>query len=155
DSYEIERIGFARKLTSTTDKMFQAVTNKGMLGKFIRNVFFPYIFPFFARFESIRHFLFNTVSQIKINYHKSPISKGRVGKIQGGDRLPWIKDNEINNYKSLELLDWQIHIYGEATQDFKNSIKSLGIKINEFLWQEKLTKLGFQKNAVYLIRPDG
>lgn len=156
DSYELERIGFAKKLTATTDKLFQAITNESLIGKFVRNLFFPHIFPFLIRFESVRHFLFNTVSQIRIHYPNSPISKGRAGKIKGGDRLPWIKDNTINNYKPLELLDWQIHIYGDiTTQDFKNTIEKLGLKIYVFLWQPKLSKLGFQKNAVYLIRPDG
>ncbi len=152
-TYEIERIGFAKRLMRTTDKIFQAITNEGLLGKFVRKVFFPYIMPFFVKFERVRHFLFNTVSQIKINYHNSPISKGQAGKLKGGDRLPWIK--EINNYQALTTLAWQIHIYGKADPDFKKSLESLGFKLYEFPWNPSFEKLGFKKGCVYLIRPDG
>lgn len=153
ESFESERMHFAHRLILTTDKIFQAVTNEGILGKFSRNLFFPIIFPFLARFECIKRFLFNTVSQIKINYRESPLSKGTVGKIKGGDRLPWIKDND--NFKSLKLLNWQIHVYGEVNPDFKNSIQALNIKLNEYSWNEMAKKSGIEKNAVYLIRPDG
>ncbi len=155
DSYEIERISFAKRLIMTTDKMFQAITNEGLLGKFVRNIFFPHIFPFFIRFESIKHFLFNTVSQIKINYRNSPLSQGATSKIKGGDRLPWVKENTIDNYQSLTLLDWQIHIYGQITLEFKNSIQQQNLKYDEFPWQPIFKKHGFEKNAVYLLRPDG
>jgi 2-polyprenyl-6-methoxyphenol hydroxylase-like FAD-dependent oxidoreductase len=155
DSYELERIGFARRLILSTDKMFQAVTNQGLLGKFVRNIFFPHIIPRLFHFEKVKHFLFNTVSQIKINYRKSPLSRGAAGKIRGGDRLPWVRDKATDNFKSLQLLDWQIHIYGESRADFKESITALGLKLNEFLWNEEANKAGLEKNAVYLIRPDG
>jgi 2-polyprenyl-6-methoxyphenol hydroxylase-like FAD-dependent oxidoreductase len=152
-SYEIERMNFAKRLIMTTDKMFQAITNEGVLGKFIRDIFFPHVLPFFMRFQNIKHFLFNTVSQIKINYRKSPLSKGRLGKIKAGDRLPWIK--EIDNYKSLMLLDWQIHIYGQITFEFKNFLQQQKLMYYEFAWEDIFKKVGFEKNAVYLIRPDG
>lgn len=155
DSYEIERIGFARRLIMTTDKMFLAITNEGLLGKFVREIFFPYIFPFFMRFQGVRHFLFNTVSQIKINYRNSPISKGAAGKIIAGDRLPWIKDEKVDNFKSLTLLDWQIHIYGQIRTEFKNAIQKLNLKYHEFPWNESFKRHGFEKNVLYLIRPDG
>lgn len=155
DSFELERIGFAHQLTLTTDKIFKAITSEDMLGKFCRTLFFPYLFPFLLHFASVKHFLFNTVSQIKINYRKSPLSKGAAGKIKGGDRLPWVCNKLTDNFKSLEFLDWQIHIYGEVMQDFKNSILALGLKLNEFLWNENASKAGLKKNAVYLIRPDG
>ncbi len=155
DSFEAERIRFAHKLIFTTDKMFQAVTNEGILGKFVRNLFFPFIFPFFIRFKAIRHYLFNTVSQIKINYQQSPLSQGAAGKIKGGDRLPWVTYGQTDNFKSLESLDWQIHIYGKANLDFKHSIQSLKLTLHEFDWNEMASRAGLAENAVYLIRPDG
>ncbi len=155
DSYEFERMGFARQLIFSTDKVFQAVTNQGFLGKFARNFFFPHLIPRLLHFEKVKHFLFNTVSQIKINYRSSPLSKGAAGKIKGGDRLPWVKNKARDNFKSLQLIDWQIHIYGMANPDFKNSIKALGLNLNEYSWNGEAKKAGLEKNAVYLIRPDG
>lgn len=155
NSYEIERMEFAHKLIKTTDKMFQAVTNEGLFGKFVRNVFFPYVLPFMMRFGKVKSFVFNTVSQIKINYHNSPLSQGTAGKIKSGDRLPWVSNNSINNYNSLTLLDWQLHVYGKMTAEFKQFTQQQNIKSYEFAWEENLNKLGFEKNAIYLIRPDG
>ena len=34
DSYEAERIGFARKLVATTDRVFSFATKEGRLGRF-------------------------------------------------------------------------------------------------------------------------
>ncbi len=155
ETYELERIGFARKLLSTTDKMFQAVTNPGLLGNFFRNIFFPYLAPRLLNFEKLRYFLFKTVSQIQINYRQSPLSEGRAGKIRGGDRLPWVKYETTDNFQSLQEINWQIHIYGEALASFKEAIADLGLKLSEFLWNENASLAGLHKNAVYLIRPDG
>ncbi|HSW69905.1 MAG TPA: FAD-dependent monooxygenase [Gammaproteobacteria bacterium] len=155
DTYETERMAFARRLVSTTDRAFQAITNIGLIGNFVRNIFFPIIFPFLTRFDCVKKFLFQTISQIKINYHHSALSSGKSGKIQGGDRLPWIRYNKIDNYQFLTHLDWQIHIYGTASNTFKKSIEHLNIKLHEFSWGEPVAQAGLKKNSIYLIRPDG
>lgn len=155
ETYESERIKFARRLTATTDKAFQAITNTGLLGKLVRDMFLASIFPFLTRFTLFKKYLFKTVSQININYHHSTLSKGKAGAIQGGDRLPWVHDEGFDNFKSLEYLDWQIHIYGKATQKFKQSITHLSLKLNEFPWNKSAANAGLKENAVYLIRPDG
>ena len=155
DTYEPERIAFARRLTATTDKAFQAITNTGLIGKLVRNVILPYIFSFLTHFTFFKKFLFKTVSQIKINYRHSALSKGKAGGIQGGDRLPWVHGEGIDNFNSLKYLDWQIHIYGKATDAFKQSLASLNLKLNEFPWNKSAAQAGLKENAVYLIRPDG
>lgn len=155
DTYEMERIRFAKQLVATTDRMFQAVTSEGLPGKFCRNVFFPHIFPFLVRFETLRHFLFNTVSQTRIHYRFSSLSQGAAGKIHSGDRLPWVTDGASDNFASLKLLDWQVHIYGDAADVFKQEIHALGLTLQQFPWSEEASRKGLIKNAAYLIRPDG
>jgi 2-polyprenyl-6-methoxyphenol hydroxylase-like FAD-dependent oxidoreductase len=155
ETYESERIVFARRLTETTDKAFQAITNTGLIGKLVRSVFFAFIFPFLTHFTFFKKYLFKTVSQIKINYHHSALSKGKAGTIQGGDRLPWVHGEGVDNFKSLACLDWQIHIYGKATDKFRQSIAPLNLKLNEFSWNKSAAQAGLKKNAIYLIRPDG
>jgi len=155
DTYEPERIAFARRLIKTTDTAFQLVTHTGWIGKCVRNGFFPIIFPLLTRFTFFKKILFKTVSQIKINYRHSRLSAGKAGKIQGGDRLPWVHCDEFDNFKPLTSLNWQIHIYGKATDAFKKSISSLGIDLHEFSWNVVAAEAGLKENAVYLIRPDG
>ena len=42
DSYEAERIPFARSLVATTDRIFEAVVGRGLLARMVRTVFAPY-----------------------------------------------------------------------------------------------------------------
>jgi 2-polyprenyl-6-methoxyphenol hydroxylase-like FAD-dependent oxidoreductase len=153
-SYEIERMAFANRLVATTDKAFQLMTNQGWLGNIWRNFFVPHCLPLLFKFSSLKRFLFKTISQVKINYRQSPVSKGRTGEIHGGDRLPWVTYGDSDNFKSLQLTAWQVHVYGEASADFKAALKTLGLPLQEFVWNEQAQKAGLEKNAFYLLRPD-
>ncbi len=155
NTYEIERIGFARRLIFSTDKVFKAISNQGFLGQLFRNLVFPHLVPRLLESEKLKYFLFKTVSQTNVNYRKSFLSEGDAGKIKGGDRLPWVKYDIIDNFKTLQSLDWQLHIYGSSSPDFKESINRLSLELVEFLWNEEANKAGLEKDAVYLIRPDG
>ncbi len=155
NTYEPERIAFARQLTKTTDQGFQAITNTGLSGKFVRNIFFPYIIPFLTRFTFFKRFFFKTVSQIRINYRQSAISQGKAGSVTGGDRLPWVPGQTLDNFTPLTSLDWQMHIYGKAEDSFKQAIAHLNLTLHEFPWNSSAAQAGLIENAVYVIRPDG
>src|SRR5439155_688221 len=89
-SYEPERIGFARRLIATTDRVFQFVTRSGRLAARVRIHVAPRVISALFRLPAVRRFLFRTVSQTAIEYRESLLSEGRAGRIRGGDRLPWI-----------------------------------------------------------------
>src|SRR5260370_27844637 len=84
DTYESERISFARTLVSTTDKLFQAVVRENIAGKIIRTVLFPLLLPFVLGFSAARRLQFRLVSQTRINYRGSPLSEGTTGRVAGG-----------------------------------------------------------------------
>ncbi len=155
DSYESERIAFARQLIRTTDTAFKAITNRHWIGYIVRNIIFPHVLPFFARFIFFKKFLFKTVSQIKINYRHSALNQGQAGKIHAGDRLPWVHGDGFDNFAALTSLDWQVHIYGKATESFKQAIANLNFALHEFPWNVSAAQAGLKQNAVYVIRPDG
>ncbi len=90
DTYEAERIGFARRLVATTDRIFTFATAEGRVADILRTRIAPLVFPIVSRFDATREFMFRTVSQIMVNYHDSPLSRGVVGHIRAGDRLPWV-----------------------------------------------------------------
>src|ERR1700675_3378853 len=87
DSYEAERIGFARRLVATTDRAFSFVTAQGRIADIVRTRVAPLLIPSVLAFEPAREFMFRTVSQIMLNYRNSPLSRGSAGRVQGGDRL--------------------------------------------------------------------
>src|SRR6266852_5093040 len=90
DSYEAERIGFARRLVATTDRVFSFVTAEGRIADILRTRVAPVLFPRVVSFEVVREYIFRTVSQITLNYRGHTLSAGSAGHVHGGDRLPWV-----------------------------------------------------------------
>ena len=158
DTYELERIAFARRLVATTDRAFTGVTSSGMLASFIRLKIVPRLMPMFFKLNGARRLMFRTVSQTQINYRGSALSEGRAGKVRGGDRLPWVKINSSaagkDNFAPLASLDWQVHVYGDATPDVKKVCDARKIPLHAFPWIPEMARAGFQRHAIYLIRPD-
>jgi 2-polyprenyl-6-methoxyphenol hydroxylase-like FAD-dependent oxidoreductase len=89
DTYEPERIRFARSLVKTTDRVFAFVNRRGRLAAIVRTRLMPMILPALFRSRVIRRALFRLVSQTQINYRHSPLSVGAIGSLRAGDRLPW------------------------------------------------------------------
>ena len=88
DSYEPERIAFARRLVATTDRLFQAMVNRDFRGRIFRTVLVPSLAPKAFGFRAVRRAFFRGASQIRISYRDSPLSSGLAGDVQAGDRLP-------------------------------------------------------------------
>ena len=110
DSFEEERIVFARQLVATTDRAFTAIVRGGALGRLTREFLMPWTVALATHQRFVRHLFFRTVSQTAIHYPNSMLSEGRAGGIRGGDRLPWVA--ACDNFAALQSLDWQVHIFG-------------------------------------------
>jgi 2-polyprenyl-6-methoxyphenol hydroxylase-like FAD-dependent oxidoreductase len=144
DTYEVERIGFAQRLVKTTDQAFTAVTSSRPFARFVRLHVAPRVLPLFFRFRRVRRLLFHTLSQLGIRYPQSPMSDGKAGQVRGGDRLPWTGAN----FDTLTSLQWQVHVYGEARPD-------TATPLHAYPWNAAAQRAGFERNAAYLVRPDG
>lgn len=156
ETYEVERLSFANKLVSTTDKVFQIMTSNSFLGLAWRKVIIPYVLPFIVNIPSLSHYLFKFVSQIQINYRKSPLSlSSPAANLQAGDRLPWVNEFGKDNFAPLQQLAWQVHVYGIATPIFREKLQTLALPLFEFDWGQKSNETGMIQHAAYLIRPDG
>jgi 2-polyprenyl-6-methoxyphenol hydroxylase-like FAD-dependent oxidoreductase len=104
DSYEPERIAFARRLVATTDRAFTAVTSSGAIARLMRLHIVPLLIaPLFA-LKAARRFMFRTVSQTAVNYRGSSLSEGHAGTVHGGDRLPWVKSG-AERHRQLHASD--------------------------------------------------
>jgi 2-polyprenyl-6-methoxyphenol hydroxylase-like FAD-dependent oxidoreductase len=155
DSYEPERIAFARRLVATTDRAFTAVTSSGRLARFIRLHLVPLLLAPVYSLHAARSFMFRTVSQTAVNYRESSLSGGRAGRVHGGDRLPWVKLEDSDNFAPLTSLDWQVHVYGEATAELETACQDRKLPLHVFPWNVAVRRSGLRRNAVYLVRPDG
>jgi 2-polyprenyl-6-methoxyphenol hydroxylase-like FAD-dependent oxidoreductase len=154
DSYETERIKFARRLVATTDKVFTFATADGRLADVIRTRIAPVVMPRLIGFEFAREFLFRTVSQIMLNYRDGPLSAGTAGQVHGGDRLPWAGDGQDDNFASLADAVWQIHVYGSVRPELATWCTAHGLPLHRFDWSSEHEAAGFARDAVYLLRPD-
>ena len=156
DSYEPERIAFARRLVETTDRAFTSVTSRSALARFVRLTVVPAVLPRLVAFPAVRRTMFRTVSQTAINYRGSSLSAGRAGNVHGGDRLPWVKaDAAGDNFAPLKSLDWQVHVYGEGTSALQALCSQRKLALHIFPWRPEIAATGLRRDAIYLVRPDG
>jgi 2-polyprenyl-6-methoxyphenol hydroxylase-like FAD-dependent oxidoreductase len=156
DTYEPERVAFARQLVGTTDRVFTFVTAPGVFARFIRTRVVPRLAPLLFCLAPVRRFFFRTVSQIGVAYRDSSLSVGAAGAIRGGDRLPWVKTEAgEDNFVSLASLDWQAHVYGEARPDLVEACARLRLPLYSCAWQPEMRRAGLKRGALYLLRPDG
>ncbi|HVE22429.1 MAG TPA: FAD-dependent monooxygenase [Acidocella sp.] len=156
DSYEGERIRFARRLVATTDRGFRFATTPGMFADLLRTRLMPPLLARMTRFEAMCSYLFRTVSQINVNYRGSPLSRGMAVEVHSGDRLPWVQmEDGLDNLTSLCALNWQVHVYGKAEADLTAWCLAREIPLHLFPWREAYETAGLERDAVYLLRPDG
>jgi hypothetical protein len=158
DSYEPERIAFARRLVATTDQAFTGVTSSGAIARLIRLRIVPFLLPSLFALKAVRRYMFRTVSQTVVNYRGSILSEGHAGGIHGGDRLPWVKGlngADKDNFAPLKSLGWQVHVYGEARPEIQAVCDGRKVALHVFPWRSEISRTGLRRDAVYLVRPDG
>jgi hypothetical protein len=154
DSYEAERIGFARRLVATTDRVFSFATADGPIADLLRTRLAPLLISTIGGFEAAREFLFRTLSQITLNYRGGPLSAGTTGRVQGGDRLPWVAVDGQDNFTALNAMTWQVHVYGTATAELAHWCAAHDVPLQVFDWQAQHGAAGLTRDALYLLRPD-
>jgi 2-polyprenyl-6-methoxyphenol hydroxylase-like FAD-dependent oxidoreductase len=156
DTYEPERIGFARRLVATTDRAFTLVTAHGPIAWRVRTRLVPPVAGLLFHLAAVRRFLFLTVSQTGVNYRDSPLSEGEAGSVRGGDRLPWVKTSpDEDNFTPLSALAWQVHVYGEPRRGVAEACAELGLPLHALAWRPEMRRSGLMRGALYLVRPDG
>jgi hypothetical protein len=163
DTYEPERIAFARTLVESTDKLFQFAVGQDARSRFMRNFMLPYVGPQLLKFRAARTAQFRLISQIRIQYRHSPLSegplskgrlsRGKTGDVHAGDRLPWVIGQD--NYGPLKSLDWQIHVYGECDNSVRQKASTWKLPLHVFSWSKAAEKAGFRQGELYVVRPDG
>jgi 2-polyprenyl-6-methoxyphenol hydroxylase-like FAD-dependent oxidoreductase len=153
DTYETERSAFARKLVATTDRGFTLATAEGRTADFIRTRIVPIVVPALFKLEVAREYLFSAVSQIVIAYRDSALSAGKAGALHGGDRLPWAKAANSDNFDTLATTGWQLHVYGTLGARLSDWCASR-LAVHAFAWEPAHETAGFSRDGMYLVRPD-
>jgi len=155
DSFDSERLAFAHKLVETTDRVFTFVSAEGSFANFVRTRIAPLFVSAAYSVDAVKEFMFRLVSQCMLNYHGSALSHGSVGKVKGGDRLPWAAGAAIDNFAPTGTVDWQVQVYGDAGDALPAWCHRAGLPLHVFDWERAHEHAGLTRNAVYLVRPDG
>ncbi|CTP85402.1 FAD-dependent oxidoreductase [Xanthomonas translucens pv. arrhenatheri] len=155
DSYAAERQAFARTLIATTDRAFTLITAEGSVASFVRTYLAPTLASLAYRLRNVSELMFRTVSQTMLHYRDSPLSAGKAGAVAGGDRLPWVRTEDTDNYAALPQIGWQLHVYGSAPPALQAWCDARDIALRVFAWQPGHQAAGFAQDAAYLVRPDG
>ncbi|HEV2672934.1 MAG TPA: FAD-dependent monooxygenase [Aliidongia sp.] len=154
DSYEAERIGFARRLVATTDRVFSFATAEGRISDILRTRVAPLLIPAVIGLDAAREYLFRTVAQITLNYRGGPLSIGTAGHVHGGDRLPWVSVDGRDNFDPLTAMNWQVHVYGTPAPDLAAWCAAHDLPLHRFEWRPEHDAAGIARDALYLLRPD-
>ena len=103
DTYHPERNPFAEQLLNTTDRVFVLAITKNPIIKFFQLFVMPFIVRPFINVKFIRQLAFKTISQIGIEYRKSPFSEQKIiaTKVKAGDRFPYFLLNSGSSIFTL------------------------------------------------------
>jgi hypothetical protein len=156
DTYEPERLAFARQLVATTDRAFTLVSSEGSIARLVRTRVVPIVLPLLFRFPALRRRIFRIVSQIGIQYRSSALSQGAAGNLRGGDRLPWVQVAPgQDNFAPLAALAWQVHLYGDPGASLQSTCAELKLPLHRFDWRPAMGRAGLVRDVACLLRPDG
>jgi len=84
DTYNEERLPNAKRLTETTDRMFDLAAGTDWLFGLIRTTIFPPLAKYILAFDAVKERFFTMISQIGINYRDSSLSS------HDGDGISWL-----------------------------------------------------------------
>lgn len=156
DRYEAERRPVARRLVSTTDRLFGLVTSESGLSHAIRGRLVPAMGPTAARVlprivGGPR--LFGFLSQTRIRYRMSPEppSRSQVRDDVVGKRLPYT-GGDPSNFDALRSMRWQVHGYGAPADLVARVADRLGLEHHVF---PPASDGRLRSDRLYLVRPDG
>jgi len=169
DSYEIERIPVARRLLSTTDRLFSAAVSDTTFAGLFRTRLFPKIAALAMRIERLRKLAFRTISQTGIHYRTSPLSETLPGLPdagpRAGDRFPWLRVALSPNgsgedlFQQLDDTRFTLILVGqpapaEGVPGLRDLLCTLVIS-DDPVNQRELARVHIARPSFYLLRPDG
>jgi len=167
DSYEAERIPVARRLLSTTDRLFRLVVADSWLAGLFRVAVLARLAAFAMGTKRIQALAFRTVSQTGIEYRKSPLSVGASSTAsapQAGDRFPWLQLRFVaggpveDSFAKLDDAHFHLLAFGqpapEAPRAFGDLLRAHAVPADATNDAE-LDRAGIPRTSFYLIRPDG
>ena len=167
DSYEDERIPVARRLLSTTDRLFSFIVSDSALVGLLRTHVLPRGLALAMSVERLRKAAFRTISQTGIRYRGSRLSEALPGLPEdaprAGDRFPWLRLSAGGAIEDLylKLDDTRFALIVIGQPGVADAVPGLdGLLQTHVIPTDpdndgELARARIPRPAFYLIRPDG
>jgi 2-polyprenyl-6-methoxyphenol hydroxylase-like FAD-dependent oxidoreductase len=120
DTYNEERLPNAKRLTETTDRMFNFAAGKDWFIGLIRTTVFPPMAKYILSIEAVRKRFFILISQIGINYRDSSLSAhegDREFEVKAGDRMPYFLVDGKSVYDGLRAPKFHLVRFSDGESD--------------------------------------
>ena len=160
DTYNEERLPFAKWLLNFTDRGFRVMTSRSSLARFFRKHVAIRMAGLVTRMARVKITAFRTISQIAYSYGGRSLSRSNSSqklKFQAGDRLPYLAGASIYGKFTAPAFHL-LHLGEEAMRPeqrdaLKNSIP-FPIRFVEEARSEIWAELGVTNDLFVLVRPD-
>ena len=162
DTYNEERLPFAKWLMSFTDRGFNVLTSDHWMINFVRKNIVLRLIGSVLRIKWIRPVIFRTISQIWYSYKDMSLSRTATTqklKFHAGDRFPYVlNDDGTSIYHYLKGPSFHlVHLTGNTSHEHMsahNPTVNYPVRIFSLPITEGWQKLGVKNDLFILVRPD-
>jgi 2-polyprenyl-6-methoxyphenol hydroxylase-like FAD-dependent oxidoreductase len=164
ETYNEERLPNAQKLLETTDQAFNVMVGSHWFFVFMRTTIFPLIAKYAMGRDFVGKNIFSMMSQIRINYRNSTLSKHNGNKdfqVKAGDRMPYFLLDDVNVYDNLHAPKFHLLVFSETENDGRDLQRELEneprdlIDVKVILLNPHVAEIfGTNQSFYLLLRPD-
>jgi len=156
ETYNTERMGNAKHLLRTTDRMFDVMSGSNWFFNFLRIRVFPIVARFISKRKRFNKKIFPLISQTGIAYPGSVLTiKSSIGKVKAGDRMHYFVFADGKNiFSYLTEPSFKLIFFGTG-ENRSSSIKSPDLPLSLLSFAEIPTAIFNKETDFYiLLRPD-
>jgi 2-polyprenyl-6-methoxyphenol hydroxylase-like FAD-dependent oxidoreductase len=163
-TYNEERLPNAQKLLETTDRAFDVMVGSHWFFGFMRTTIFPLVAKYAMGRELVGKNIFAIMSQTRINYRNSTLSKHHGDQnfgVKAGDRMPYFLVNGASIYDKLRAPKFHLLVFSDGTHRGLNLQRTLENQSGDLIdfmvipLSPHIAKIfGINKSFQLLLRPD-
>jgi len=161
DTYNEERLPNAKRLTETTDRMFNLAAGNDWFVNLIRNTVFPPMAKYILSIEAVRKKFFILISQIGINYRAYSLSSHEDDagfEFKAGDRMPYFVVDGRSFFDQLRSPKFHLVSFSNREDERLDNADELSMDVLDHqvvpLYPHIAELFGVNDSFKVLLRPD-
>ena len=158
DTYNEERLPNARRLTETTDRMFNLAAGTDWFVSLIRTTVFPPMARYILSIDAIRRRFFIMISQIGISYRDNSLSSHDEDgdfEVKAGDRMPYFVVDGQSIFDKLRAPKFHLLTFSDGQTKIEG-LQAMDVVDTQTipLYPHVTEVFGPSKSFSVLLRPD-